>query len=62
MNSEPRPEGSVLRVCILSWGLTLISVTPPPHPGGLDVWGFENRFITHRSSGFVKSFFLATEL
>ena len=37
-------------------------VTPPPLPGGLEVTGFENRFRTHCSSGFAKSFFLATKL
>ena len=38
-------------------------VTPPPLSGGLEVTrGFENRFRTHCSSGFAKSFFLATEL
>ena len=37
-------------------------VTPPRLPGGLEVSGFENRFRTHCSSGFAKSFFLATEL
>ena len=36
-------------------------VTPLPHPRG-HVLGFENRFTTHRSSGFAKSFFLATKL
>ena len=39
-----------------------MEVTPPPLSGGLEVSGFENRFRTHCSSGFVKSFFLAREL